>query len=77
MREPSTRTRKASQWPSWDTHNSSRCTHDLEGAWGATLEAKWDLRGGSLPFIAMEAVGSRSSNWSATRSSATQGVLWH
>ena len=61
---------------SWDAHSSSRGTHDLEGAWGATLEGKRDQSERSLPYIGMEALGNKSTNWSATRSPAAQGVLW-
>ena len=45
VHELSTHKRKASMLPSWEAHNSSRGTHDLEGAWGATLEAKQDQSG--------------------------------
>ena len=37
--EPSTHKGKASMRPSWDVYSSSRDTHDLEGTWGAILEA--------------------------------------
>ena len=77
VREPIAHKRKASLRLSLDPHNSNRGTHGLEGAWGATLETKWDQCGGSLSYIGMEALGSRSLNWSATRSPAAQGVLWH
>ena len=59
----------------WDAHNSSNDTHGLEGVWGATLDAKWDQSGRSLPYIGTEALGSKSPKWSATRSAATQEVL--
>ena len=62
---------------SWDAHSSSRGTHGLEGAWGATLEAEWDQSGRSLPYIGMEALGSKSLNWSTTRSPTAQEVLRH
>ena len=39
VREPSTHKRKASMRLSWDAHSSNNGTHDLKGAWGATLEA--------------------------------------
>ena len=60
--ELSMHTRKASLRPSWDAHSSNRVTQSLEGAWGTTLEAKWDQCGGSLPYIGMEALGNRSPN---------------
>ena len=63
--------------PSWDVHNCSRRTHSLEGVWDTALEAKRDQCGGSLPYIGTEAFDSRSPNWSATRSSTAQGVMWH
>ena len=44
---------------SWDAHSSNRGTHNLEGAWGATLEAKRDQSGRSLPYIGTEALGSK------------------
>ena len=77
VREPSMHKRKASMRPSWDAHSSSRGTHGLDGAWGATLEAKRDQSGRSLPYIGMEALGSKSPNRSETRSLVAQGVLWH
>ena len=45
-----------------DAHSSSHGTHDLEGAWGATLEAKWDQSGRSLSYIGTKALGSKSPN---------------
>ena len=60
---------------SWDAHSSSRDTHGLEGAWGATLEAKWDQSGRNLPYIGTEALGSKPPNWSATSSPMVIGVL--
>ena len=60
---------------SLDAHNSSRDTHDLEGAWGTTLEAKQDQSGRSLPYISTEALGNKPPNWSATRSPMAVGVL--
>ena len=62
VHELSTHKRKASMRPSWDAHNSSRDTHNLEGAWGTTLEAKRDQSGGNLPYIGTEALGSKSPN---------------
>ena len=53
---------KASTRSSWDTHISSCDSHDLEGAWGATIEAKRDQGGRSLPHIGTEALGSKSPN---------------
>ena len=60
---------------SWDAHSSSHGTHDLEGAWGTTLEGKRDQSGRNLPYIGTETLGSKSPNWSVTRSPAAQGVL--
>ena len=62
---------------SWDAHNNNRDTHCFEGAWGAALDGNRDQSGRSLPYIDTEALGSKSPNWSATRSPAAEGVLWH
>ena len=63
-------------WSSWDAHSNNRGTHGLEGAWDATLEGKRDQSRRSLPHIGTEALGIKSPNWSATRSSVVEGVLW-
>ena len=64
-------------WSSWDVHNSSSGTHGLEGAWDATLEGKRDQSGRSLSDIGMKALGSKSPNWSTTKSLTAKRVLWH
>ena len=60
--------REPSKCSSWDAHSSSHNTHGFKGAWGTTLEAKRDPSGKSLPYIGTKALGSKSPNWSATRS---------
>ena len=46
----------------WDSHGSSRGTHGLDGAWGATIEAKQDQGERSLPYIGTKALGSKPPN---------------
>ena len=77
VHEPSTHKRKASMRPSWDAHSNSRGTQGLDGARGATLEAKQDQSGRSHPYIGKKALGSKSPNWSASRSPVAQRVLRH
>ena len=42
-----------------------------------TLEGKQDQSRRSLPYIGLEALGSKPPNWNTTRSPTAEGVLRH